>query len=177
MVEMRKRMQEKMHSGYAYWSMEDYALQNGESFISQPLTDDEIKWIFKIIGGQRFAVKQCFYNSQTLLMSAMFHDFRHELRYVEGYANSVIPIQHGWLTINGKVVDLTMRMQENLKRRSPVHRNRLRNRVLGEFPEDREYFGVTFSTDHVRQEMVTSGLARALIDDWQNQWPLLRTAG
>lgn len=173
-VEMRKRIQKAIPAGYAYWCMEDYVLQNGRLYESQPLTDEELGWLFKLINGKRFAVKQCYYNSQLFLMDAKFHDHEHELRYVEGYSIGVIPVQHGWLTLNGKVIDLTMRLQEKLKRQSPVCRNRLGNRVLGEFPADREYFGVIFDTDHVCQEMVSSGTARSLIDDWENQWPLLK---
>jgi hypothetical protein len=104
----------------------------------------------------------------------LFGDNQYELRYVEGYAMSIIPVMHGWLTLNGKVVDLTMRLRSRQKRQSPVHQRRLQDRVLGEFPESREYYGVTFDTDHVQREMISSGLARTLIDDWENEWPLLK---
>ncbi len=176
MVRLRKISQQAPPEGYAYRCMEEYVLQNGEFYESQPLTDDELKWLFEIIGTQRFAVKQCYYNSQILLMNTVFLDNRHELRYVEGYAMGIIPIPHGWLTLNGKVVDLTMRLRENLKRKSPVNRKRLMDRALGEFPEEFEYCGVTFETKHVQQEIVRTGLARTLIDDWENQWPLLKIA-
>lgn len=175
-VEMHKRFRQTIPHGFAYWCMEDYVLQKGQEFASQPLTDDELDWLFRVIGHQRFAIKQCYYNSQMLLMSARFHEEPHELRYVEGYATGVIPVMHGWLTLNGKVVDLTMRLRKDFKRQSAIHQRRLQNRVLGEFPEDRCYYGVTFDTAHVAREMITTGLARTLIDDWENGWPLLKVA-
>ena len=55
-----------------------------------------------------------------------------------------------------------------------IYRRRLRDRVLGEFPEGREYRGITFETDYVLTRIVATGLMGTLIDDWENGYPLLR---
>lgn len=50
---------------------------------------------------QRGEPKQCFYNASIRAM-------RHGLRYVEGYATSIIPVHHAWvLDASGKVLEVT----------------------------------------------------------------------
>lgn len=177
-VAMRKRIHSVPPPGFAYASMEEYVLREGSDFVSEPLTDAEMRWIFAAIGDTRFQIKQCYYNAQRLLTHASFQSNPdgHELRYVEGYASGLIPCLHGWLSLNGKVVDLTMRLRNKLPRRkSTVGRRRLQNRVLGEFPaDDRQYRGVTFETDFVHARIVRTGMMGTLIDDWENGYPLLK---
>lgn len=178
MVTMRKRMH-STPDGFAYSCMEDYVLREGQDFASEPLTDSEMSWLFALIGDSRFQIKQCYYNSQRLLVYTghVHNPDGHELRYVEGYALGVIPMLHGWLSLNGKVVDLTMRLRSKLRRQSCVGRRRLQDRVLGEFPSDeRQYRGVTFETDFVLARVVATGMMGTLIDDWQNGYPLLKEA-
>ena len=119
--------------------------EHGMPFESEPLTHDEMRWLFETLDaeGSRYPIKQCFSNSQLVLLHAdVWGDSRHELVYAEGYAQSVIPVHHGWLLLNGKVIDLTMRLSGPLKRTSPVKKARLRNRVLGEFPETQSGFPI-----------------------------------
>ena len=177
-VAMRRRISPEPMEGYRYASMAEYVLQEGEDFAPAPLTDSEAGWIFGLIESFRFPVKQCYANSQRVVTFTGLspNPDGHELRYVEGYGLGMIPVLHGWLSLNGKVVDLTMRLQEGISRRSRVYRRRLRDRVLGEFPEGRGYRGVTFETDYVLRRIVETGLMGTLIDDWQNGYPLLREA-
>ncbi len=70
-----------------------------------PLTAVERRYIERVVaacGGRRcFRVKRCYKNAQLLIT----HDDAKRLRYWEGYLDDSIP--HAWVTINGKIVDLT----------------------------------------------------------------------
>jgi hypothetical protein len=173
-----------MHAGgppadRSHHTVMGWIADHGRPYESEPLTDDELVWLFTLLDreGSRYQIKECYYNSQKVLLHAdawshfVEHD-EHELIYVEGYAESIIPVHHGWLSLNGKVVDLTMRLREPLNRTSRVHRRRLRNRVLGEFPERRSYFGVPFETKSVRAFVRRTGTLGSLIDDWQSGFPI-----
>jgi len=68
----------------------------------EPLTDDERQYVEKLIttfGRRMIKPKTCYRTAQLL----MLHDEEKRLRYWEcGH-----PIPHAWVTINGKVVDVT----------------------------------------------------------------------
>lgn len=70
------------------------------------LTDGERQYIEALVaqyGGRRyFRIKRCWTNAQSLMLL----DDAKRLRYCEGYLDGYIP--HAWVTINGKVVDLTL---------------------------------------------------------------------
>lgn len=163
----------RTHHTFAGW-----VADHGQFHESQPLTDDEMRWLFELLDdeGSRYAIKECFYNSQKVLLYADawgWLDGEHTLEYAEGFAQSIIPVQHGWLLLNGKVIDLTMRLRKPLKRTSRVKAARLRNRVLGEFPESRAYYGTVFPVESVRAFMRRTGTLGSLIDDWQSDFPIL----
>jgi hypothetical protein len=69
-----------------------------------PLTDREREYVEKLIrevGGRRsLRAKRCWRNAQKLILA----DREKRLRYCEGEESS---IPHAWVTINGKVVDVT----------------------------------------------------------------------
>jgi hypothetical protein len=48
-------------------------------------------------------MKSCFENCQRFVMHTML-----DVRYTEGYAVSMIPVEHAWLTWNGRIIDLTL---------------------------------------------------------------------
>ena len=98
----------------------------------------------------RFERKQCFANSQRLVAAGPDGP----LVYVEGfvYPKSGIPIHHGWVGINGKVVDVTLPDRAT------------GSVVLGEFSE-RIYVGILFSTRCVRAEMLRTLSASTLLED------------
>ena len=82
------------------------------------LTKRESAYIQKLLalrGKRSLRVKQCWRNSQRLMIC----DDENRLRYWEGLMDSSIP--HAWLTINGKVVDVTREAgQRKLKREGGV---------------------------------------------------------
>jgi len=165
--------------GASHASLCGLVLDRGRPFESLPLTDAEVTWLFKLIDEYRskFPIKHCYSNSQGLLLfntglNEQADD--HELRYVEGYAVGVIPIPHAWLSLNGKVVDLTMRLKKPWTRRSKVKKGRLKDRVLGEFPTlEREYYGIELPTRLIHERIARTQEYGSLIDDWMSGFPLL----
>ena len=72
-----------------------------------PLTKGERAYIAKLVdalGRRSFRVKKCDYNAQRLIIN----DTARRLRYWEGEMDcSDFSVPHAWVTINGKIVDLT----------------------------------------------------------------------
>jgi len=153
--------------GFNYFGIEDYVFDRGvDQTLSLPLTEDESASLFSSIDrcGNPTLVKQCFHNAQMLAME------NPDLQYVEGYAmgNAIIPVHHAWLTLNGKLIDLTWRTDVGGQSR------RLGNRILGVIPEGWQYRGIPFDTDEIRERVVDSGETRAFIGDYTRNFPLFR---
>lgn len=92
-----------------------------------------------------FYRKDCFCNAQSLVLHGAT-DLG--INYTEGYfwkPRVVMPVQHAWVSINKKVVDLTARLDKPGK----GIRGKFRDRPIGTFPEGWEYFGVDISRDDV----------------------------
>ena len=158
-----------LRDGWKYRCPQDLVKHEGKFFKNEKLNDEEKNIVFAAIDNARIAFKekQCFYNSQMLVL----HDKSDSLIYNEGYAKTRInlPIHHGWASLNGKVVDLTWCVK------NPRTKGRLHDRILGEFPEDYEYLGIPFPQKNlIRLLMLRRGWAGTLIDDWRQQWPLVR---
>jgi len=152
-----------------YSCIEDFVLQRGILFSSQPLDPMEYHYVLNTTVGCKFPVSQCFYNSQKLMITLQGSC---AYEYVEGYVlcdDIPLPILHGWLSLHGKVIDFTLRV----KGVSLKSRKRWSNRVLGEF-SGREYRGVIIPREYIMQHMVETGNAETLLDDWQHHWPLLK---
>lgn len=108
----------------------------------------------------------CYRNAQELVL----RDATGTLQYVEGYAlgRAIIPVLHGWVTVNGKVVDPTW---------LPVQERRVATP-----PTNWHYFGAPFSRADIR-EIADLALPRrrgrkgqlwSLLDYWEAEWPILR---
>lgn len=67
---------------------------------------------------------------------------------------------HGWLHINGKVIDLTMRQDQSART------GRLADRVLGKWQDNRASFGVTFGRHFVRSKVLATKHTTCLLDDF-----------
>lgn len=158
-----------------YCCPEDYVLRHGSGYASQPLTATEDAQVRAVIKAtrSRFPIKQCYANSQRVVTSGATADGAGVVKYVEGYvmlSDVCIPILHGWLSVNGKVVDLTLR-----KRGEPRVRGPLGDRVFGTF-QNRAYIGVEFPTRYVQDVLVSSEHYTSLLDNWFDRWPLLTGA-
>lgn len=150
-------------------SVEDYVLRHGQVFHSQPLTTAELQLVRATVAGGHWPIKQCYANSQAVIL----HDLDLNFEYVEGYVwDDACPlaILHGWLSLHGKVIDLTLRTKTRTRRRTW-----LRDRILGEFA-GREYYGVRFTQAQVTQHLIETDTFGALIDDWEHGYPLLGLA-
>jgi len=169
-VKARQQLKVGKPKGWEYGCMEEYVDDNGVDFTSQELTYDEMAIVVRAIDDarMRFQIKQCFYNAQMLVLA----DRNNKLVYHEGYAfgRAIIAVQHGWASINGKVIDLTWRLDQTIRKSG-----RLKDRVIGVYPEGFEYVGVPFpDKDALRTKMLERGWCGSLIDDWENDWPLIR---
>jgi hypothetical protein len=111
-----------------------------------------------VLQGQcNYKVKQCFYNAQSIGLTG-------KIGYCEGMADSIgIPMEHAWNTINGKVIDMTWKMNNNDKP------------VVGVIPGGWEYYGVELPHELINK-MWSTGESRTLINDWENDFPLLQRA-
>jgi hypothetical protein len=152
-----------------YSCIEGFVLRHGKEYTPRRLSPGEIAYVKRVADRTLipFETKQCFHNSQMLLM----HDHEQRLEYVEGYlAHAFLPTLHGWITINGKVVDLTARVWRLGK---PIHRHPYGAGVFGRF-KSREYFGVAIERDKVLDRMFKHKETASLLDDWKEKWPLLK---
>ncbi len=59
-------------------------------------------------GGCVPKLKCCYENSARLVMTACGTEYESRLRYCEGWASTIIPIAHAWLTLDDEIVDLTL---------------------------------------------------------------------
>jgi hypothetical protein len=153
-------------------SFERFVLENGRPYVSQKLTarerdvvDSAIEEYHRFWG--TFEHRQCFANSQRLLPC----DRARRLVYVEGFAwdHAFHPVLHGWLSMNGKVIDVTLpaRTLADVERPEPAQ-------VRGEF-DGHSYLGVPFLRSYVSQRLRATGGWGSLIDDCQHGYPLLRS--
>jgi len=137
-----------------YRCFEDYVLTHGKTYESCELTKEEsdhVKQVLKTPAMSEPRPKMCFFNSQMVVLA----DRKRKLRYVEGFSLEIIPIHHGWVTLNGKVVDVTFRPQR-----------------MGVF--EGAYYGVEFSRNQILNYMNETDCLGSLIDDPVRRFPLMR---
>lgn len=159
----------KMMKEFYYNSIEEFVLKNGQEFKSQPLTEEEKKIVQELIKKEFIdcKVRQCYMNSQKLALAS------NKIQYVEGFAYGVIPINHSWNLINGKVIDLTWSNGDLLNKDKRKWKTRKEDIILGEFTNE-EYFGVIIPIKLIRKKIIKDGVWDSIIDDWENRYPLLR---
>jgi len=168
-VKFKDRLGLTLPPGYHYQGGEDYVLDRGSPFTSQPLTPKERSAVLAAIKAcpeRRFQLGHCYYNAQILVA----YDDTRLLRYCEGWAMGLvsIPILHGWVVINGKVVDLTWRTS------TPMHRGRLKDRIWGVLPESWAYYGALFDTEALLARMQRIKATGSFLDDFVHGFPLFR---
>jgi hypothetical protein len=154
--------------GFRFTSYEDFYLAHGHPYPSESFTEDEVSGLYVQLAKHRFEpqIKQCFYNAQNL---ALFCG----LGYAEGYIatdDMPIPLHHGWAVYKGKPVDFTIRRGNDKTTSNP---KKLIERASANLSRA-VYYGIEFPLETIKKIWVTEGIARPVIDDWKNGFPLLR---
>lgn len=118
--------------GSKYTHPDQFFKEHGNFFQSAPLTPEEEEEVRRAIANPKdFKMKECFYNAQVIAQ-------RGPLQYVEGYCfPGLLPVQHAWNAINGKVVDVTLKHQNG------------GSVIAGLIPDGWEYFGVDFPVKEI----------------------------
>ena len=145
--------------GFRYINSEDFVLVNGVDFDPTPLTADERAYVDSLVAAQLGTPKPQACYSNSLMLAAGDREGR--LQYVEGYCLETTTFEnwflHGWLSLGGKVVDVTLG-------------------VYGNWTDIREYFGVTFPKPYLAKSMARClelGIPTgSLVDFWEAGWPL-----
>jgi hypothetical protein len=169
MVKFRSKLGMELPPGFNYIGGEDYVLDRGSGFASAPLTPEEHKFVRSVVDGapiKRWLMGNCYYNAQILALS----DRSRTLTYHEGWASGLsgFLLLHGWVTINGKVVDMTWRTVNKTRR------EKYGDRILGVIPEGWGYCGAPFSTDSILARWKRTHEASSFLDDVVNGFPLFR---
>ena len=159
-MELILREQEKY--GHGDISVHGHILKMGRLFDSRSLTSEEQAYI-DLCNWREHRKKDCYYNAQMTAMS-MPPRTGVRLLYAEGFVNTGngVAIHHAWISLNGKVVDTTLRTGE---------KDDL-ERVMGIVPVGWEYYGVELDPEECLHSL-DHGTAVPLTDDWQCGWPLL----
>ena len=133
--------------------------RTGRRFASQPLTQPEID-LLETVDWRNHVIRRCYANAQETA-KALPDTGAVAVRYAEGYVMvHGVPLEHAWITLNGKVVDTTVRTDQTDS-----------NRILGTFPANLDYFGVEMTLDEWVHEAEHS--PGPVIDDWICGWPKL----
>lgn len=164
--------------------MAGYLTDNGKAFShSECLTEEQKELVERMCLAFEPKAKQCFFNSQymSLILGAQLGA---RLKYCEGFfcRKGGIPVHHAWLTLDGKLIDVTLTTNEysveqltafmedgeELPRESD-----LSDCVLGVIPDGWEYFGVELDAEKVAQDFAEREKSFSVIDDWEGGFPLL----
>jgi len=164
LLQLKRLMKRKKPEGWHYSSMEDLLLQEGKSYALGPFDEANRVTIYELYnhlcdyhGTPK--PKQCYYNSQTALMT--LHPSQDRLRYVEGYAlspNIGIPIPHGFLTFDQKVVDFTW------------YRDSFG--IVSE--RNVEYYGIEIHRADIAEALIDTEMAQSHLDNWWADWHLYK---
>ena len=126
-----------------------WLLKRGKVRKTKRLTKKELAELKQILreSGIQPQAKQCFYVSQMLYLTAP-----DKLKYIEGFANHIIPTEHAWLEYKGKVVDVVWGCLEH-------------NKSPDKFSADPdcEYFGIEIPLDVITKSISDTGQAMSLV--------------
>ena len=168
---------EPHRDGRLYKSFETFVIAYGKNFESVKLDEaerlqlHELLRVHRDVWARRFSYKLCFTNSQELIDL----DPTSSLVFVEGfvwaYGDNFPPVHHGWLSLHGKVIDLTAPTRASARNLPPEP-----PQIHGEF-EGRAYLGVPFLSRYVRERARANKGWRSLLDDEKSGFRLLVDGG
>jgi len=145
--------------------------ETGIDYHSTKLTSTERKFIEEVVqfSGLECEARMCYHNSQFFLYNALSLLPRYpgiEVTYIEGYITYTylpLPIAHGWLLINDKVVDLTITQEEY-----DTNIDELEDRVIGRIPEDMIYLGIPIMSEDVVELIESKSETHTILDDFRS---------
>ena len=140
-------------------SLHQYVARHGKPFESTELTAEEEALISQI-DFRNCQPRQCYRNCQMAALTLPLPP-GHTLRYAEGFfaMNWNIGIEHAWLTLNGKLVDPTLRTAKGAP-------------ILGTIPEGHQYIGIEIDRE-LCQHIIPHQKHISLLDDYECGRPLL----
>ncbi len=167
-VRFKTRLGLTLPKGFSYLGGEDYVLDRGSRFRSEAFSNEEKTFLLNVLRHcplKRFPLGHCFHNAQIVVAS----DKSNTLQYCEGWAMGLtgLPTLHGWVLLEGKVLDLTWRVAQRA-------RGFLGDRVWGVIPVGWAYYGTTFSTSSVLTRVALLGAANSFLDDVAHGFPLFQ---
>lgn len=140
-------------AGYKYCCLEHWVLQHGVYFPSSSVVSADVMEDFGLELGEP---KQCFANAYEAIGDSLLND---DLGYVEGYALSLIPFHHAWITLSEleqpNLAELTIRLDGSRSLPAP------------------DYFGVPFAEEFVLSTVEQKG-TYGVLDNWEQGYPLLK---
>ncbi len=137
-----------------------FLLERGRAADNAPLQEQE-QALLTAVDWEVFKPRRCYYNALMLMLDLGEPP---GLIYFEGLAQSyILPTNHAWLELNGKVIDPTWGRREC----PPQHP------ILGVYPAHWEYWGVPIPFETVRRAAVGHCAAISILDDWECRWPFI----
>ena len=159
MCGLRNRHKVNKPKEFHYSCSEELLLDAGKFYRSNELTKQEREYVQKTLDSLGFMPrsKECYYNAQLMILN----DYEKRLSYCEGIAYcGLIPLNHAWLTINEKVIDLTWKDGVAY--------------VFGKFKADRSYMGITIEREEIKDKVFKKECSISFLDNWEERYPLLR---
>lgn len=157
--------------GWAYLGLAAFVLAEGKPFYPGDLNASQRRLAHSIAAAHwrihgPFTHGEPFLNAQRCLLL----DHARGFAYVEGFVvdeKARYPELHGWLSLDGRVVDFTAAPKAEPPRGSEPPQ------VLG-VSSRRSYLGVKIRREYVEQHVRETGGLSPIIDDWEHAFPLLR---
>lgn len=187
---------------YKYQSVEALVLAEGHEFTNrEPFTPEErgdIMRLLEVMRRPRFKIGECFYNAWMLAEAAeggltgdppFWRLWIPGMQYVEGFAvNTSIPVLHAWVTLHGKVLDLTWAPNSadgerlnTLDARCKRHNRMYAPQKLIDRSEQlrvrdgAEYWGIAVPSSEMRQHLMRAGYHSSIIEGGGNGNEFLRS--
>jgi len=144
-----------------YSSIYEFIQKEGSFFKSNELTSEELKIVKEAMGAsKKTTIGQCYYNAQTLAMN----DKTRTIKYFEGLVlknNFPMPINHGFNSINNKVIDVTSRRRDE--------------RIFGDLKDNISYLGVEFDIKRAYERLRNGLNCTSFIENYAEGLPILKT--
>ena len=151
--------------------IEEFVLCFGErDWVNEPFTDEEKEFLSPMLNySERFFLNNHAFSNSLFLYDHLV-DEGFEVKYYEGYAMNEevkIPFFHSWVTVEGKIIDLTWVDYENNK--EDIRRILYGNNEY--YLNENVYIGVEIKQDHIDE--YRDSYSGSFLEDHGNGYPLL----